>query len=79
MPRQTTPAPAVVVAAVDPSDPQARTCVNAYFAELDRRFDAGFDPNPQHQRPTTTSFGPRRGLLIAGLARRTVPRSGAAR
>ena len=33
-----------VVAAIDPSDPQARECVNAYFAELDRRFDVGFDP-----------------------------------
>ncbi len=38
------PGSRVVVSAIDPSDPQARECVNAYFAELDRRFDAGFDP-----------------------------------
>lgn len=34
----------VVVAPVDPTDPRARYCLQAYFAELDRRFDTGFDP-----------------------------------
>ena len=29
---------------VDPAGPPARTAVEAYFAELDRRFPAGFDP-----------------------------------
>ena len=29
---------------VDPADRDARRCVRAYFAELDRRSDAGFDP-----------------------------------
>ena len=29
---------------VDPDDPQAQHCLREYFAELDRRFDAGFDP-----------------------------------
>lgn len=28
----------------DPSSAAARFCLRAYFAELDRRFDAGFDP-----------------------------------
>ncbi len=34
----------VEVAPMDPSDPRARYCVHEYFAELDRRFDTGFDP-----------------------------------
>jgi ribosomal protein S18 acetylase RimI-like enzyme len=29
---------------VDPADPDAQFCLREYFAELDRRFDAGFDP-----------------------------------
>src|SRR5713101_3269495 len=35
----------VQVAAIDPAHPQARHCVREYFAELDRRFDTGFDPS----------------------------------
>ena len=34
----------VEVAQVDPGDPRARYCLHAYFAELDSRFDTGFDP-----------------------------------
>ncbi len=34
----------VEVTPADPADPRARHCLNAYFAELDRRFDRGFDP-----------------------------------
>jgi DNA-binding MarR family transcriptional regulator/GNAT superfamily N-acetyltransferase len=34
----------VEVAVVDPADPDARACVAAYFRELERRFDTGFDP-----------------------------------
>jgi DNA-binding MarR family transcriptional regulator/GNAT superfamily N-acetyltransferase len=34
----------VEVDAVDPADPRAQHCLREYFAELDRRFDAGFDP-----------------------------------
>ena len=34
----------VEVAIVDPSHPHARYCVQQYFSELARRFDAGFDP-----------------------------------
>jgi DNA-binding MarR family transcriptional regulator len=35
---------AVEIRAVDPSHPDARQCFRAYFAELDRRSDSGFDP-----------------------------------
>jgi DNA-binding MarR family transcriptional regulator/GNAT superfamily N-acetyltransferase len=34
----------VEVAQVDPGDPRARYCLQAYFAELDHRFESGFDP-----------------------------------
>jgi DNA-binding MarR family transcriptional regulator len=34
----------VEVAPTDPDHPQAQHCLHAYFSELDRRFDAGFDP-----------------------------------
>jgi DNA-binding MarR family transcriptional regulator/GNAT superfamily N-acetyltransferase len=34
----------VEVAQVDPADPRARYCLQAYFAELDLRFETGFDP-----------------------------------
>jgi DNA-binding MarR family transcriptional regulator/GNAT superfamily N-acetyltransferase len=35
----------VAIAPIDPAHPHARHCLQAYFAELDRRFDAGFDPS----------------------------------
>ncbi len=34
----------VQIADVDPAHDQARHCLREYFAELDRRFDTGFDP-----------------------------------
>jgi GNAT superfamily N-acetyltransferase len=34
----------VEVAPIDPGHPAAQHCLRAYFAELDNRFDAGFDP-----------------------------------
>jgi DNA-binding MarR family transcriptional regulator/GNAT superfamily N-acetyltransferase len=37
-------ASAVEVAVCDPRHPDARSCLRAYFGELARRFDGGFDP-----------------------------------
>jgi DNA-binding MarR family transcriptional regulator len=34
----------VEIKAVDPAERDAQFCLREYFAELDRRFDAGFDP-----------------------------------
>jgi DNA-binding MarR family transcriptional regulator/GNAT superfamily N-acetyltransferase len=34
----------VEVAPIDPAHPNARHCLRAYFADLDRRFETGFDP-----------------------------------
>jgi GNAT superfamily N-acetyltransferase len=35
---------AVELAVVDPASPEAQSCLAAYVAELDSRFDVGFDP-----------------------------------
>jgi GNAT superfamily N-acetyltransferase len=35
----------VEIRAVDPGGADARRCIAAYFAELDRRSDSGFDPS----------------------------------
>jgi DNA-binding MarR family transcriptional regulator len=52
---------------VDPSHLDARRCLDRYFAELDRRFDGGFD----HTRSLTADLGPFRApsgaFLIATL------------
>lgn len=34
----------IAVAEEPPDSPAARACIAAYFAELDRRFEGGFDP-----------------------------------
>ena len=47
---------------VDPAQPAAQHCLREYFAELDRRFDAGFDPTtslpaePDEMRPPAGLF-----------------------
>jgi DNA-binding MarR family transcriptional regulator len=57
----------VDIRAVDPADPDARSCLRAYFAELDRRSKTGFDPargvsaEPHELRP------PAGVLLVAYL------------
>jgi DNA-binding MarR family transcriptional regulator/GNAT superfamily N-acetyltransferase len=53
----------VTVAETDPRRPEARFCLAAYAAELDERFDAGFDPG----RSTPAEDGdltPPAGLLL---------------
>jgi DNA-binding MarR family transcriptional regulator len=50
----------VAVREEDPNGPAATFCVQAYVAELDARFDAGFDP--ERSRPDTGSL-----FLIAWL------------
>jgi DNA-binding MarR family transcriptional regulator/GNAT superfamily N-acetyltransferase len=60
-------AAAVEINPVDPTHPDARRCIAAYFAELDRRSESGFDPSagvsaePHELRP------PAGVLLVAYL------------
>jgi GNAT superfamily N-acetyltransferase len=53
MPDQT-----LTIAPVPSDSPAARTCMSAYFAELDRRIPGGFDPGPPDTwlPPTVTVF-----------------------
>ena len=66
------PGSTVVVRPIDPSDPQARECVNAYFAELDRRFDAGFDPTRSISADDDELRPPAGLLLLAWLHDRPI-------
>jgi DNA-binding MarR family transcriptional regulator/GNAT superfamily N-acetyltransferase len=57
----------VEVREVDPGEPDAQHCLNKYFAEIDRRFTAGFDP-ALSTAPDVTGFRPPTGLfLVASL------------
>lgn len=65
-------ASAVVIAAEDPASADARTCVEAYFRELDARFDGGFDPG-RGSPPDAAEYVPPLGLfLVARLDGRAV-------
>jgi GNAT superfamily N-acetyltransferase len=58
---------AVRIAEIDPREPAARACLQAYAAELGQRFDAGFDPaasNPATDAQLTRPLGV---LLVATL------------
>jgi GNAT superfamily N-acetyltransferase len=50
------------IVVVDPAEPVAQHCLREYFAELDRRFDTGFDPSaslpadPDEMRPPAGLF-----------------------
>jgi DNA-binding MarR family transcriptional regulator/GNAT superfamily N-acetyltransferase len=58
----------VEIRPVDPTHPDAQRCIAAYFAELDRRSDAGFDPaagisaEPDELRPPA-------GLMLVAYLR----------
>ena len=57
----------VVIAPADPGRPDARRCLRAYFAELDRRFADGFDP-ARSVRAGEDELRPPEGLfLVASL------------
>jgi DNA-binding MarR family transcriptional regulator len=53
----------VRIAPVDPDDPAARHCLRAYAAELDERFDGGFDPG-RSIRADAADLRPPAGLLL---------------
>lgn len=55
---------------VDPTDPQhphARHCLRAYFAELDQRFDIGFDPTASNPADDEDMRLPHGVFLVATL------------
>jgi DNA-binding MarR family transcriptional regulator/GNAT superfamily N-acetyltransferase len=57
----------VVVDAVDPAGRDAQRCLRAYFAELDDRFDSGFDPAQSISAELDELRPPAGVLLLATL------------
>jgi DNA-binding MarR family transcriptional regulator/GNAT superfamily N-acetyltransferase len=59
----------VDIEAVDPMAPAAQDCLNAYFAEIDRRFDTGFDPSLSAS-PDVAKMRPPAGVFLLATLRR---------
>jgi DNA-binding MarR family transcriptional regulator/predicted N-acetyltransferase YhbS len=57
---------------VDPASPAARWCVGQYFAELDRRFESGFDPAASLAAEDLELIPPRGAFLVASVDGETV-------
>lgn len=57
----------ITVALTDPAHPHARHCLRAYFSELDRRFDTGFDPARSLVADEAEQRPPAGLLLVASL------------
>ena len=60
--------PPVDIAVTDPRDPAARHCLDAYVAELGRRFEDGFDPARSIPAEDAELTLPAGLLLVATLA-----------
>jgi DNA-binding MarR family transcriptional regulator/predicted GNAT family N-acyltransferase len=60
-------ASAIQVSEADPRHPSARACIQAYFAELAERFDAGFDPDRSIPAEDDDLIPPAGVLLLATL------------
>ncbi len=58
-------ASAITVEAADPSSAEARACIQAYFRELQERFDDGFDPGLSVSAKPEELVPPQGWLLIA--------------
>jgi GNAT superfamily N-acetyltransferase len=56
------------ITVVDPARPAAQACLLAYFTELDRRFDTGFDPTISLPAETD-EMRPPAGLFLIALLR----------
>jgi DNA-binding MarR family transcriptional regulator/GNAT superfamily N-acetyltransferase len=52
---------------VDPADRNARWCVSEYFAELDRRFEGGFDPGASISADDGELVPPHGAFLLASI------------
>jgi DNA-binding MarR family transcriptional regulator/GNAT superfamily N-acetyltransferase len=57
----------VEIVAVDPADPRAQHCLGEYFAELDLRFEGGFDPSQTLSTDLDGMRAPRGMFLVATL------------
>lgn len=57
---------------VHPESRDARWCIDRYYAELDRRFEAGFDPGASLPAPADDLIPPRGAFLVARVDGRAV-------
>jgi DNA-binding MarR family transcriptional regulator/GNAT superfamily N-acetyltransferase len=57
----------VIVRPADPRHPDARSCLRAYFGELARRFDTGFDPELSNPAADAETSPPAGFFLVASL------------
>ncbi|GKY87192.1 bifunctional helix-turn-helix transcriptional regulator/GNAT family N-acetyltransferase [Sinisalibacter aestuarii] len=53
----------IEIAAADPQSDEARYCLGEYYAELNRRFDTGFDP-ARSRDPEAADMSPPRGIFL---------------
>jgi ribosomal protein S18 acetylase RimI-like enzyme/DNA-binding MarR family transcriptional regulator len=60
-------ASAIQISVRDPREPDARSCLRAYFSELGRRFDGGFDPARSISADDQELTRPAGLLLVATL------------
>jgi DNA-binding MarR family transcriptional regulator/GNAT superfamily N-acetyltransferase len=58
----------VDISDIDPADERARHCLREYFAELDRRFDTGFDP-ARSRVPDAREMRPPAGAFVVATLR----------
>ena len=63
----------IKIGRVDPATPAARWCVAHYFAELDRRFEAGFDPAASLPADDRDLVPPRGAFLVASVDAEPTP------
>src|SRR5262249_49408634 len=57
----------VEIVVADPAGPDAKRCIRAYFAELDRRSESGFDPSAGISADPHELVAPAGAFLIAYL------------
>jgi len=62
----------VTVAVEDPATPDAQWCIGQYFAELDQRFETGFDPTRGISADAAELTWPAGFLLIARIRGRAI-------
>jgi len=60
-------AASITITVEDPATPDAVHCIESYFAELDDRFEAGFDPSHSISADASELVEPRGLLLVARL------------
>jgi ribosomal protein S18 acetylase RimI-like enzyme len=59
----------VEIRTIDPADPDAQLCLGEYFAEIDRRFESGFDPSVSVPPAELGELRPPNGVFVVATLR----------